>query len=113
MKNIMVYKGYFVCIEYDDYDGIMIGQIVGICDGIGFYVNNVRDLKGVFYEVVDDYIEICVMIGKELQKLYFGCVMFCVDFEIYWKVVLVVELFGKSLNQWVEEVLSCVIFVVM
>ena len=106
MKNIMVYKGYSARIEYDDHDGIMTGQIAGIRDGVGFHANNVGDLKVAFHEAVDDYIEICAMIGKEPQKPYSGRVMFRVDPEIHRKAALAAELSGKSLNQWAEEVLS-------
>lgn len=109
VNNVMIYKGYSVWVDYDVEDEIFFGWIVGIIDGVGFYGESVRELKFVFYEVVDDYLEICCKIGKVLEKFYFGKMMFCVDFEIYCCVVIVVEFFGKSFNQWVEDVLVKVV----
>jgi predicted HicB family RNase H-like nuclease len=106
MSNIMTYKGYSARIEYDGEDGILIGQIAGIRDGVGFHAENVEELKAAFHEAVDDYIETCARIGKEPQKPYSGRVMFRVDPEVHRKAALAAELAGKSLNQWAEEVLS-------
>jgi predicted HicB family RNase H-like nuclease len=102
----MTYKGYSARIEYDGEDGILIGQIAGIRDGVGFHAENVEELKAAFHEAVDDYIETCARIGKEPQKPYSGRVMFRVDPEVHRKAALAAELAGKSLNQWAEEVLS-------
>lgn len=106
MTNTMTYKGYSARIEYDDEDGIMIGQIAGIRDGVGFHADNVEELKEAFHEAVDDYVETCAKIGKEPQKPYSGRVMFRVDPEVHRKAALAAELSGKSLNQWAEEVLN-------
>ena len=38
MNNTMNYKGYAARIDYDDEDGIFMGRIAGIGDGVGFHV---------------------------------------------------------------------------
>ncbi len=48
----------------------------------------------------------CAKVGKEPQKSYSGRVMFRVDPEVHRKAAFAAELSGKSLNQWVEEVLN-------
>lgn len=106
MTNTMTYKGYSARIEYDDEDGIMIGHIAGIRDGVGFHADGVEVLKEAFHEAVDDYTATCAKIGKEPQKPYSGRVMFRVDPEVHRKAALAAELSGKSLNQWAEEVLN-------
>jgi len=106
MTNTMTYKGYSARIEYDDEDGIMIGKIAGIRDGVGFHAGSVNDLKEAFHAAVDDYIATCAKVGKEPQKPYSGRVMFRVDPEVHRKAALAAELSGKSLNQWAEEVLN-------
>lgn len=106
MTNTMTYKGYSARIEYDDEDGIMIGQIAGIRDGVGFHADSVDGLKEAFHEAVDDYVETCAKIGKEPQRPYSGRVMFRVDPEVHRKAALAAELSGQSLNQWAEEVLN-------
>ena len=106
MTNTMTYKGYSARIEYDDEDGIFIGRLAGIRDGVGFHADTVEALRDAFHEAVEDYIETCAKIGKEPQKAFSGQVMFRVDPEVHRKAALAAELSGKSLNQWAEEVLK-------
>ncbi len=106
MTNTMTYKGYSARIEYDDEDGLLVGCIAGIRDGVGFHAESVEGLKAAFYQAVDDYVETCAKIGKEPQKPYSGRVMFRVDPEVHRRAALAAELAGKSLNQWAEDVIS-------
>ena len=105
MTNTMTYKGYAARIEYDDKDGIFMGRIAGIRDGVGFHANTVEGLREAFHEAGEDYIE-TAKIGKEPQKTYSGQVMFRVSPDVHRKAALAAELSGKSLNQWAEEVLD-------
>ena len=106
MNNTMNYKGYAARIDYDDEDGIFMGRIAGIGDGVGFHADTVEGLREAFHEAVEDYIETCAKIGKEPQKAYSGQVMFRVSPEAHRKAALAAELSGKSLNKWAEEVLD-------
>ncbi len=106
MSNVMNYKNYSARIDYDDEDGIFIGKIAGIRDGVGFHGETVDELRAAFYEAVEDYIETCAKVGKEPQKAFSGQVMFRVSPEVHRKAALAAELSGKSLNQWAEEVLD-------
>lgn len=106
MTSAMTYKGYAARIEYDDEDGIFVGRIAGIRDGVGFHADTVDRLREAFHEAVEDYIDTCARIGKEPQKTYSGQVMFRVSPEVHRKAALAAELSGKSLNQWAEEVLG-------
>lgn len=106
MKNAMRYKGYSARVEYDDEDGVLVGRIAGIRDGVGFHAENVVDLRAAFEEAVEDYLEVCAKLGKEPQKAYSGKMMFRVDPETHQKAAQAAELAGKSLNQWAEEVID-------
>lgn len=66
--NILEYKGYSACIEFDAEDEIFVGHIAGIRDRIGFHADSIDALRAAFQEAVDDYIETCARIGKEPQK---------------------------------------------
>lgn len=102
----MAYKGYSARVEYDDEDGIFVGRIAGIRDGVGFHADSVAELREAFHEAVDDYIETCARIGKEPQKAFSGQMMFRVNPELHRRAVVAAELAGKSLNQWAEDVLN-------
>ncbi len=64
MKN----KGYSARIHRDDEDGIFIGRVTGIRDGVGFHADNVRALREAFREAVDDYLATCAKAGKVPQR---------------------------------------------
>jgi predicted HicB family RNase H-like nuclease len=100
------YKGYAARIEFDAEDEIFTGRIAGIRDIIGFHADNVADLKDAFREAVDDYLELCIKVGKDPQKPYSGNLMLRVGADVHSKAALAAELSGMSLNQWGEEVLS-------
>ena len=102
----MSYKGYSARIDYDDEDGIFVGRIAGIRDGVGFHADSVAELREAFHEAVEDYLETCARIGKEPQKAFSGQMMFGVKPELHRRAVVAAELAGKSLNQWAEEVIG-------
>lgn len=102
----MSYKGYSARVEYDDEDGIFVGRIAGIRDGVGFHADSVAELREAFHEAVEDYLETCARIGKEPQKAFSGQMMFRVNPELHRRAVVAAELAGKSLNQWAEDVLN-------
>ena len=106
MMNTMTWRGYSARIDYDDEDGIFVGRLAGIRDGVGFHADTVDGLRAAFREAVDDYLEACAAVGKEPQKPFSGRVMFRIDPEVHRKAALAAELSGKSLNQWAEEVLQ-------
>lgn len=102
----MSYKGYSARVEYDDEDGIFVGHIAGIRDGVGFHADSVAELREAFHDAVEDYLETCASIGKEPQKAFSGQMMFRVNPELHRRAAVAAELAGKSLNQWAEEVLN-------
>lgn len=102
----MVYKGYSARIDYDDEDGIFVGRIAGIRDGVGFHADSVAELREAFHEAVEDYLETCAKIGKEPQKAFSGQMMFRVKPELHRRAAVAAELAGKSLNQWAEDLLD-------
>lgn len=105
MKNRMTYKGYHATIEFDADDGILIGRLAGIRDGVGFHADNVTDLRAAFEEAVNDYVATCAKIGKDPQKPYSGKLMLRISPDVHATSALAAELSGMSLNQWSESVL--------
>ena len=103
--NAMIYNGYSARIEYDDEDGIFVGKIAGIQDGVTFHADNVAELKLAFHEAVDDYLETCAKIGKSPQRPYSGKVMFRISPELHAKAAAAAEVAGTSLNEWAEKAL--------
>ena len=104
--NTMIYKGYAARIEYNEKDECFVGHIAGIRDVIGFHGESVEELRHVFHEAVEDYLETCEKIGKKPQKAYSGNLMLRIPPEVHAAIATAAEVSGKSINQWAAEALS-------
>jgi predicted HicB family RNase H-like nuclease len=104
--NTMTRRGYSARVDFDDEDGIFLGRIAGIRDGVGFHAETVADLRAAFAEAVDDYLATCKSLGKEPRRPYSGNLMLRVDPLVHARAATAAELTGKSLDQWGEEVLA-------
>jgi len=72
MENILKYKNYVGIVEYSAEDSILYGKIIGINDLVSYQGTSVSELKTSFENAVDDYLELCLEIGKEPNKMYRG-----------------------------------------
>ena len=104
--NMMKYKGYIARIEYDEEDRIFVGHLAGIKDIVGFHGITVNELEGAFHESVDNYIAISEETGRPVQKPYSGKLMLRVSPDVHAAVATAAEVHGKSINQWVSDVLD-------
>ncbi len=64
----MNYKGYTARIEYSDEDGCFVGHIAGIRDIVGFHSESAAELRLVFEEAVDDYLQTCETLNRSPQN---------------------------------------------
>lgn len=104
--NAMKYKGYAARIEYDAYDRIFVGHLVGIRDIVGFHGASVEELETAFHEAVDNYLVACTRLGQQPNKPVSGKILLRVPPEIHSAAIMVAESEGKSLNQWAAHVLA-------
>ena len=103
MSNLIEYRGYHAKIEYSNEDDVLVGRILGINDTIVFDGESLSEIKDVFHESVDDYLEMCAEIGKEPDKEYKGTFNVRISPELHRKAALESETRGISLNQLVSE----------
>ncbi len=101
--NTMTYRGYAARIDYSDDDGCFIGHIAGITDVVGFHGESVAELRTVFEEAVDDYLQTCEKLNRPPQKPYSGNLMLRIPPEIHAAIATAAEVSGKSLNQWATD----------
>ena len=106
MSSTMTYKGQTARIEFDERDNILVGRLVGITDLVSFHAESVTELRAVFEEAVDDYIETCEKLGKTPQKTASGKLMLRVPPAVHGAALIAAQATGKSLNQWATEVLK-------
>jgi predicted HicB family RNase H-like nuclease len=102
----MSYRGYAARIEYSDEDGCLIGRIAGIQDIVSFHGDSVEDIRRVFQEAVDFYLDTCAERGREPRKPFSGRLMLRLPPELHARLAIQAQAAGKSLNSLVTETLS-------
>ena len=68
----LVYKGYTAKIEFDPEEQELVGEIEGIGDLVVFSSKKCDEIKSIFHESVDSYLESCKIAGKDPDKAYTG-----------------------------------------
>lgn len=106
MNNIMKYKGYRASASYSEEDGCFIGKVLGIGDTLIFDGDTVSELKQMFHESIDDYLEMCKETGKQPEREYRGTFNVRVTPQAHGAAVRRAEEMGISLNQFVAEAIQ-------
>ena len=102
----MIHRSYTARIDYDERDNIFVGRLLGIRAIIGFHADNVADLRAEFEKAVDDYIAECDERGVKPEKPASGKLLLRISPEVHGRAMVVAQASGKSLNQWVADVLE-------
>ncbi len=106
MKDVLKYKDFVASVHFSSEDEVFHGKIKGIDDSITFEGETVEALKKAFEEAVEDYIEICIQIGKDPHKSYKGSFNIRIKPELHKKAAFRSLELGLSLNQFVEKAIS-------
>lgn len=106
MKNAMTYRGYTARIEFDADDRLFFGHLAGIRDIVTFHGRNVDELETAFKEAVDHYLATCTDLGESPDKPYSGKLTLRISPGIHAAIATAAETSGKSLNQWVADLLA-------
>lgn len=104
--NMFTYKGYTAQIEIDPDANILCGRVLDIKDVITFKGKTVEDARQAFQASVDDYLEWCEELGEEPDKPFSGKLPFRTTPEHHRKIFIAATKAGKSINAWMDEVLT-------
>ncbi|WP_207714341.1 type II toxin-antitoxin system HicB family antitoxin [Scytonema sp. UIC 10036] len=102
----MTYKGYTASLEIDLEAGIIFGRVLDINDVVTFKGKTVEEARQEFQKSVDDYLAFCEDLGEEPDKPFSGKLPFRTTPERHRKIFLAASKAGKSINAWMDEVLS-------
>lgn len=106
MTDRLKYKAFIGSVHFSSEDEVFFGKIEGINDLITFEGNSVAKLKAAFEEAVNDYIEICNELGKDIFKSFKGSFNVRVNPELHSKAFEQAIIEGKTLNQFVKEAIE-------
>ena len=106
MKDMMAYKGYYGSVHYGDEDQIFHGKIEFIRSLVSYEGMDVKSLRTVFEEAVDDYLELCEKEGKVPDTTFKGSFNVRTGPDLHRKAVLFAKSKGKNLNSIVTDALE-------
>ena len=106
MKNSLKYKGFIASVSFEDEDNILFGKIEGINDLIMFEGESVTEIKQMFREAVDEYIESCKHFNKPLLKSFKGSFNVRVKPDLHQQAAMLAKMQGISLNQLVQKAIE-------
>lgn len=88
---------------FDEEDGIMHGEVIGLKDVITFQGKTVKELKEAFHESVDDYLAWCKERGEKPEKTYSGNIRLRMNPDLHAHLALEAARKNMSLNDLINE----------
>ncbi len=105
MMNIMEIDGYRAVIQYDPEIELFRGEFIGLNGGADFYAKDIDGLRREGQLSLKVFLEMCQEDGVEPRKEYSGKFNLRVPSEVHEELAAAAASSGKSLNQWVRDVL--------
>ena len=106
MNNTIEYKGYIGSVEFSERDGVFYGKVQGIRSLISYEGTNAAELISDFHGAVDDYLEMCLQLGKSPSKTYNGIFNVRVSPDLHRRISYMAKKHGVTLNAYVNEALE-------
>lgn len=106
MNNVMEYKEYIGSVEFSEQDGVFYGKVQGIRALVSYEGTNAAELVQDFHNAVDDYLETCVMEGKEPERAYKGSFNIRLSPNLHRQAAVYAMKHDMSLNSFVSETIQ-------
>ena len=106
MTNIIKWGGYSGYYSYDEESDLYHGEVLGIDDVVTFQGKSPLDLKQAMHDSILEYLNVCKTVGKEPEKPFSGKITVRIPPNLHRKIHLIAETHGKSMNEWITEMLS-------
>jgi predicted HicB family RNase H-like nuclease len=106
MMNTMEINGYKAIIQYDPEIELFRGEFVDLNGGADFYATDIEGLRREGEISLNVFLEMCREDGVEPRKAYSGRFNLRVSPQLHAKISVRAAASGKSLNQWLTEVID-------
>ena len=106
MNSMLEYKGYHASVAFDAEDNLFIGEVYGVADSLNFHGTSVEELKEMFKQSIDNYLDLCEKIGKSPDKEYQDTFHVTVSPEMYRQAVSQAARQNITLTQYVIKAIA-------
>jgi len=106
MMNMMEINGFRAVIKYDPEIEMFRGEFVGLNGGADFYAKDIESLKKEGATSLKVFVDACKERGIEPRKDYSGKFNVRVPANLHADIASAASASGKSLNQWIVDVLD-------
>ena len=106
MMNIMEINGYRAVVQYDPEIEMFRGEFIGLNGGADFYAKDIEGLRKEGETSLKVFLAMCEEDGVEPRKENSGRFNLRVSSELHAEIATRAAATGKSLNQWVADVLD-------
>lgn len=104
--NIMEIDGHRAVVQFDPETDMFRGEFVGLNGGADFYATTVKNLRVEGRKSLNVFLQMCQESGIEPKKTFSGKFNLRVPPETHEALSLRAAAAGKSLNQFLSEVLD-------
>ena len=104
--QMLEYKGYHAKIYFDARDDIFVGEVLGLNDSLNFHGSTVQELKEMFRQCIDNYLDLCKELGEEPEREFKASFNIRIQPELHRQLAYNALNEGKSLNQYINESLE-------
>ena len=106
MMNMVEINGYRAVVQYDPDIDMFRGEFIGLNGGADFYAKDIDGLRKEGEISLKVFLEMCKEDGVEPRKAYSGKFNLRVSPKLHAEITARAFAEGKSLNQWVADVLD-------
>lgn len=106
MKSMLEYKGYHATVLYDADDELFIGEVFGITDSLNFHGSSIDELKEMFANSIDNYLNLCKHLGKTPEKEFKGSFNVRIPVDLHKQIAMLAAQEQITLNQYVVNALN-------
>lgn len=106
MNSMLEYKGYYASVTFDAEDNIFVGEVHGMSDSLNFHGTSVDELKEMFKQSIDNYLDLCEKIGKSPDKGFKGTFNVKIPPEMHKKAALEAAKQNMTLNQYIIQAIN-------
>jgi len=104
--NLMEIKGYKAIIQFDPEIEMFRGEFTGLNGGADFYAKDIDSLKEEGKLSLEIFLKACKKRGIQPRKEYSGKFNLRVPAKLHAEIASRAAATGKSLNQWLVDLLS-------